>query len=172
MTRNDGSTHKTQITRETPEDAVRAAIEFHGESFSRHMQRPGEPLLFTVSARVLSVIREYCPDDVQIGSLSVSWDANGRYVLTDSAGREAYSEHGGGHVRSALEFLLSVRPEAKWKTVGLLKTLRQAFREDSANCRSDEIRWLLDRGPVRGALSLYIAEARNRDRAHHGTHTF
>lgn len=161
-----GKTEKTTIGyAPTGEDAAARLLEIYGKPANYRDWH-------AVSAKALRQVGAHCPNDVQIACLSVSFDQHGRYSVDDDQGRNAYYEHGGGHIKTALEFLLRVRPDAKWKTVGLLKALRQAFREDSVNCRTDEMDWLLERGPTRGAVNGYLFGARCRDHAHHGQNTF
>ena len=123
------------------------------------------------SARVLRVTLEHAPDATPVGELIDTWEARA-YILRDGAGRAATSEHEGGHLRTAFEFLIRQRPDAKWKTLLLLRTLRQAFREDSVNCHDTYIGELMEAGPTRAAVDAYLAGARCRDRQHHGQNTF
>ena len=123
------------------------------------------------SARVLRVTLEHAPDATPIGQLLDTWEA-GRYILRDSQGRAAGGEHGGGHLERAMTFLCRSRPDAKWKTLHMLWSLRQAFREDSVNCHDTYMGELMEAGPTRAAVDAYLAGARCRDRQHHGQNTF
>lgn len=149
------------------------------EAVERFMKLYGEPAdyrdWFAVSARVVGIEREHCPKETKLADLIAVWgnDKWGEvYMLTDRHGRVAFSEHGGGHIRTAYEFLRGERPTASWKTVALLTTLRQAFREDTVACHSYYIDELAEQGPTKKAVSAYLKGARCRDHAHHGCNTF
>jgi len=129
------------------------------------------------TAKVLRTVREHTPTDTPICELTVAWErvekpAGQRFVLRDRQGREAASEFDGGHMQTAFEFLTKSKPEAKWKTLEMLQTLRQAIREDRVNGRDVELDELLAGDPARARVSGYLFGARARDRVHHGSQTF
>lgn len=140
------------------EDAFKRLCEIHKDRY--------------VTMRASKRLKAHCPTDVQINELSSSWDVHGRYVLADDQSREAYAEHGGGHIKTAFEFLIKDRPKAQWKTVKMLTALRQAFREDSVNGHEFYINWLFKEGPSKRAVESYLCSARSRDARHHGQNTF
>lgn len=165
------TTHRNYEVEITFADGSQKLAEFGRRESEEQAEAAAVEIYKAKSARVLRVTCEHAPDSTPIAELMDAWEG-GRYVLTDSQGRVATSEHGGGHLERAMTFLCRSRTDAKWKTLILLRTLRQAFREDSVNGHDFEIQGLFRAGPSLSAVKSYLHGARCRDRAHHGSHTF
>lgn len=120
------------------------------------------------SARVEKTLREHAPYSTPLSDCTESFN-DGHWELHDAQGRLCASEHGGGHLVTAYEILIGQHRGAAWKTIGLLKTLRQAIREQSAQMMPIE---LPRYGATHREITTFLRDARAYDRVHHGQATF
>lgn len=129
------------------------------------------------AAVVVRTVESHASDSTQLAELSESWievqnSPGRRFELRDKQGRLAASEFDGGHMKTAWAFLTSDKAIAAWKTATMLRTLRQAIREDRVNGRDVDLDFLLAGSPSRDRVRAYLVGARNRDAIHHGVQTF
>lgn len=127
--------------------------------------------------RVIRTVLEHAPRSTPLAQLAGTWEPDPEtnlrsFHLTDAKGRRAAAEVDGGHLHRAYEFLAQAKPAAAWKTLDLLMTLRQAFREDTVNGHDADLDELRAGAPSKARVMAYLAGARVRDEAHHGTRTF
>lgn len=137
-----------------------------------HMQAPPVRDLCREGVRYDGVLLPYAAPETLLADCRVEWFRGFLRVVTDAA--IVRDEFGGSHLLTAWQILCgdwqtrrSLR--TPWRNAKLLGTLRQALREESAQGMELEP---LRVGAGRRAVFAFIAQARARDRVHHGCATF